>query len=296
MGKHLLAVPVAVALAPVLGLPAILAQAPDPLPSFEVAAVRENRSGEGGQFIRRQPGGRFNATNMPVRALITFAYQLQPFQLEGGPDWVRSARYDIVAKAEGDPPPVPPGGPPDQMMLMLRRLLSERFKLALRKETREMPIYELVLARDDRRPGSQLRPSTVDCAALAAARARGGSPPAPPGPGEPMPCSFRIGLGQMVGSGFPVSELARSLSNMVQRVVIDRTGLTGPYDFEVKFTPDASQMPLGPVPPGVNPPAIDPDGPSLFTALQEQLGLKLEARRGPVEITIIDGIERPADD
>jgi uncharacterized protein (TIGR03435 family) len=278
-------------------LPRLGAQAPEPLPSFEVASIKQNKSGEASNFIRRQPGGRFNAQNMTARTLITFAYQLQGFQLEGGPGWLTSDRWDIVAKAEGDPPPVPPGGPPDPLMLMLRSLLAERFKLVMHGETKEMPIYSLVLAREDGRLGSQLQKSSLDCAAQAAARARGGGPPpAPPAPGERMPCSFRIGFGQMMMSGFPVSEIARSLSGMVQRVVLDRTGLTGPYEMDLKYTPEQSQLPGGPPPPGVEVPAIDPNGPSLFTALQEQLGLKLEPQRGPVDVTVIDSIERPVED
>src|SRR5215216_173399 len=96
-----------------------------PPPAFEVASVKQNKSAPPGRFVQRQPGGRFNVTNMPLRELIRFAYQIQSFQLEGGPSWLTSDAWDIVAKADGDPPPVQPGGPPDPMMLMLRTLLAD---------------------------------------------------------------------------------------------------------------------------------------------------------------------------
>lgn len=269
-------------------------------PAFEVATVKPNKSAEFGSFIRRQPGGRFNATNMPLRQLIVFAYQIRPFQLEGGASLL-DERYDIVAKAEGDPPQVLPGTGPDQLMLMLRALLAERFKLAMHNETKELPIYALVLSRSDGRLGSQLKVSSTDCAALAEARRRGGPapagpPPAPPKPGEIPQCGVIMGRGNVAMGGFPLSQFANSLSNLVQRVVVDRTGLTGLYDLSVQFTPDQAQGPPGLPPPGVELPSIDPNGPSLFTALQEQLGLKLESTRGPVEMYVIDHIEQPAAD
>src|SRR5688572_13108542 len=121
-----------------LVLPRVHAQSPapaaDPAPAFEVASIKENKGTEMGRFIRRQPGGRFNVTNMNLRELIRFAYQVQPYQVEGVPDWANSAAYDIVAKAEHDPPPAAPGSGPDQMTLMLRTLLAERFKLSIRRE------------------------------------------------------------------------------------------------------------------------------------------------------------------
>jgi uncharacterized protein (TIGR03435 family) len=274
-----------------------LASQEEPLPAFEAASVKQNKDAPRGQFVRRQPGGRFTATNMPLRDLIRFAYQVQNFQLEGGPSWLTTDRWDIVAKAEGDPPPVQPGGPPDRMMLMLRALMADRFKLVVHRETKELPVYALVLARKDGKLGPKLTPSTVDCAALATARGRSNvPPPAPPQPGERPVCGFRIGIGQMAAGGFPLSQLATSLSGAVQRVVVDHTGLTGNYDLEMTFTPDASQLPPGAPPPGVELPPIDPAGPSIFTALQEQLGLKLDAQRGPVEVLIIDRVERATPD
>jgi uncharacterized protein (TIGR03435 family) len=165
--------------------PAVASQA------FEVASVKPNKSGDGRIFFQMQPGGRFTATNVPLRELIRFAHGIQTFQLVGGPDWIGSERFDIMAKAEGDLPPSPPGGSPGPMQMMVRTLLVERFKLAVHNETRDLPVYALVMARVDGRLGPQLRASQVDCAALmAAARGRGGPPPAPPRPGERPPCGM----------------------------------------------------------------------------------------------------------
>src|SRR5262249_45994631 len=143
-------------------------------------------------------------------------------------------RFDIVAKAEGELPPpgaVAPGvaGP---QQLMLRSLLADRFKLAVHHETRDMPIYALVLARADGKLGPKIHTSDVDCAALGAARGRGGPSPAPPQPGDRMMCGMRMAPGQIDGGGFPLSQLATTLSPIVQRVVVDHSGLAGNYDYE----------------------------------------------------------------
>jgi uncharacterized protein (TIGR03435 family) len=270
----------------------------EPLPSFEVASVRVNKSNETGQFIRRLPGGSFNASNMPLRTLIQFAYQLRPFQIEGAPDWVANTRYDIAAKAGRDLPMTPPGAPSEEM-LMLRSLLADRFKLRVRFETREMPIYELRLARDDGRLGPNLSVATTDCQALMkAAMGRGGAPPPPPSPNERMQCGMRIGPGRMSAGSFPMSEFASTLANLVQRTVVDRTGLTGNYDAELRFTMEQMPGPGGAplIPPGGAAPPADPDAPSIFTALQEQLGLELESSRGPVQMLVVEQVEPAIED
>ena len=285
----------------VINGPRLRAQAPAPVDesvTFEVASVKPNKTGDPRVMLGMQPGGRMTATNVPLRLLIRNAYQLQDSQLVGGPSWVANDRFDIVAKAEGNLPPQMPGslGP---MQYMMRNLLKERFKLVMHKETRELPVFSLVLARNDGRLGPQLKKSDVDCAALAAARGRAGAPPPmPPAPGERLQCGMRIGGGQLSGGGFPVAELARTLSQLTGRMVIDRTGLTGPYDIDLSWTPDPNQFggPLGPPPPGFTPPPIDPNGPSIFTALQEQLGLKLDSDKGPMEVMVIDSVEPPTPD
>ena len=268
--------------------------------TFEVASVKANKSGDNRTMIGGQPGGRFNVTNAALRQVILLAYQIQPFQLIGAPNWINDERFDIVAKAPAGTPMVGPagGGAPGPMQFMLRNLLADRFKLKTHTETREMPMYALVVARADGKLGPKMKQASVDCAAL---RGRGpGGPPAPPAPGERPQCGMMMGIGSVAAGGVSMTQLAQLLSQRVGRTVVDKTGLTGFYEFNLDFTPD--QMPPagapGPVaPPGAPPlPPVDPNGPSIYTALQEQLGLKLDAQRGPVEVTIVDSIDHPTED
>src|SRR5688500_12758861 len=243
MTKRLLvstAVTVALACAIGIAQQSPSSQNPGPM-AFEVASVKSNKSGEMGARVQRQPGGRFNAINMPLRDLIMFSYQVRPFQIEGAPDWIGPARYDIVAKAESEFPLAPPGGAPPPDMLMLRTLLADRFKLVVHFETKEMPIYTLSVARPDGRLGPQLTPSTTDCAALMKERmGRGGAPP-PPAPGGRMECGMAVAPNRLMGGGFPISELSNMLSVLLQRTVVDRTGLTGNYDVLMTF--QSEQLP-----------------------------------------------------
>lgn len=259
--------------------------------TFEVASVKPNKSGDGRVMVTLPPTGRYTATNVPLRMLLQQSYNLQPFQIVGGPSWITSDRFDIVAKA-------PDGFTPDQLRPMMRALLVDRFKLKAHIETREMPTYELVVARADGKLGPNLKPAKTDCKALFAQR-RGGPPPPPPQPGQPIECGFMIGPGNMNAGGMAMTELARSLGPLVNRIVTDKTGLKGEYDFQVSYTPEgrggALGIPGGP-PLGVDAPAGDPNSPSLFTALQEQLGLKLDSQKGPVEVLVIDSVEQPTED
>jgi uncharacterized protein (TIGR03435 family) len=291
---------------------ALSAQAPQEPPpggwAFEVASIKPNSSGDGRVMMQMQPG-RFIATNITLRLLIRNAYQLQDFQITGGPGWMASERYDINAKMPDGftPPPGPPapGAGPGPMQLMMRTLLADRFKLAVHNENKDSPVYALVLARSDGKLGPQLKKSETDCAAqFAAGRGRGRGamppPPGPPQPGESIPCGMRIGFGNLVMGGSPLTQFANSLGMFAGRVVLDRTGLAGNYDISLTWTPD--QMPQRPPgapdgpPPQVNGVAIDPNGPSLFTAVQEQLGLKLDSQRGPVEMLVIDRAEKPVEE
>ena len=263
-------------------------------PSFEVATIKINKSGENNQFIRRQPGGRVTVTNLPARFLVTFAYQLAQFQLTGGPSWIGSDRFDMVAKLEGNPEFPAPGQGPDPIQLAMRTLLAERFKLKVHRETREMDIYALVLAKPGAGPGPKLKPSTVDCSDRA--RGRSGQPPAQGPPPIPptgiVPCSIMGTPGLIRFGGFPISQITTMLGGQTGRMVVDRTGLTGNWEFELSFSPEQRGAP----PPGADAPVADPNLPSLFTALQEQLGLKLEGTKGPVEVLVIDSIEKPTED
>jgi bla regulator protein blaR1 len=259
---------------------------------FEVASVKPNKSGIAKVMIQTQPGGRFTAENVTLRSLILFAYRLQQPQLTGGPSWLDSDRFDIIAKGgdeSGDLFDADRRGETSRVHLMLRTLLAQRFTLGVHTEGRELPIYALVRARSDGKLGPELRPSTLDCTAAAA---RGALPP----PGSAS-CGIRIGgaPGTMVAGGASIAQLANTLTNWVGRVVFDRTGLSGDFDFTLKWTPD--QMPDGfgkKVAAGGLAPA-DPNGPSIFTALQEQLGLKLDSQRGPVDVLVIDRAEHPVE-
>jgi len=285
----------------------LIAQAPDAsapgnAPSFEAASVKANKSGPGQTSLFFQPGGRFRATNVTLKMLIGAAYgtpqPLPEFQLVGGPKWMDTDRFDVVAKAPGDPQPGP-SGPPPQMFLMIQSLLAERFHLRVHYETRDMPIYALMLARSDGKLGPRITPSATDCAArMAEMRARGGPPP-PPAPGERPPCGARMFPGNVSAGAMTMTQIVNGLARTpgLNRTVVDRTGLTGSYDFDLTYTPDQMPQGRGDPPPGAPPfPAVDPNGPSLFTALQEQLGLKLEPTRAPVNVLVIDNVEPPTDD
>jgi uncharacterized protein (TIGR03435 family) len=231
---------------------------------------------------------------MPLRQLITFAYVLAPFQLAGGPSWIASDRFDMVAKLEGNPEFGMPGSGPDPIQLAMRTLLADRFALKTHRETREMDIYALTLVKPGA-PGPGLKPATTDCAAQIKAGPRaGGPPPGPPQipPSGILPCSIMGSPGMIRFGGFPISQLTTMLGGQSGRMVVDRTGLTGNWEFVLTFAAEQRGQP----PPGVEVPAPDPNAPSLFTALQEQLGLKLESTKGSVDVLVIDSVEQPTSD
>jgi bla regulator protein blaR1 len=171
-----------------------------------------------------------------------------------------------------------------------RTLLADRFNLVVRRETRQLDIYSLTMARPGGKPGSSLTPSAEDCAATAAA-ARSASAPGRGGE-PPFICGMQFGAGRIRFGGYPLTLLANGLANQVGRAVVDRTGLTGNWNFELTYAPDARP----PASSAADAAPIDPDAPNLFTALQEQLGLKLESTKGPVEVLIIERVERPTPD
>jgi uncharacterized protein (TIGR03435 family) len=268
-------------------------------PRFEVASVKKSGPMQPGGSFGMRPGGRFSMSQVPLSALITIAYGVQRFQLIGGPSWLNSDRFDINAVAEDVPVQPAQPGMPNRMQLLLRSLLKERFALVVHNETRELPLSYLVLAREDRRLGERLRPSTVDCRALMAARAKDakeGLSFQPPKPGEAPQCGMMGGFGRIMAGSIPLSNFASMLSNILNRPVYDRTNLTGNFDIQLEYTPDQMpQLPPGAtLPPGLTMPS--PDGPSLNTALVEQLGLKLDATRGPVDVLVIDSVEPPTPD
>ena len=247
---------------------------------FEVASVKPNKPGVTSVSMRMQPGGRLNLLNVTVLDIIRFAYAVQPFQIDGGPSWLESERYDVLAKVDGEIAPLPPGqiGP---VQVMAQNLLAERFKLKAHRQTRDAPAYALVLARDDRKLGKQIAASHVDCVAVLKAMMAGGRAGPPAGPGGAQCRLSTAGPGNVRGTDVSIGQLAQLLSVQLQRQVVDRSGLTGMFSFELSFAADQTN---------------DPDRPSIFTALQEQLGLKLESQRAPLDMVIIDSIEPPTPD
>jgi uncharacterized protein (TIGR03435 family) len=255
-------------------------------PRFDVISVKPNKSGDPHGTAAVQPGGRYAAVNITVSQLISDAYGLQSGQLVGGPDWIRIERVDITATAGGDIQPAVDASGASTLQLMLRALLAERFTLVVHRESREQPIYALVLARSDGTLGPKMRASTADCA----------TPSGPPIFNAPVMCAARLGHGRLSAADATMAQLATTLSSTVQRVVRDRTGLTGRYSMDVSFTPERMPQAPGSSAGATSPVSIDPNGTSIFTVLQEELGLKLESVRGPVDIVIIDSIERATTD
>ncbi len=244
-------------------------------PSFEVASVKVNTSGAAISRMTAPAGtGRFEAINTPVRMLILNAYGVPGFQLAGGPSWIESLRVDVVARAATTVTR-------DEVSRMVRTLLAERFNLAVHREPREMPVFSLVVARDDGRLGPRLTASTTDCPSVS--NAGGAAPQLPSGQ---LLCTTRISPVSINAGGMTMARLAQTLSGIVGRVVTDETKLASSYDLQLTFAPEQ------PLPPGAPPPA-DADAPSIFAALQEQLGLKLNTRRGMVDVLVIDRIDPP---
>jgi uncharacterized protein (TIGR03435 family) len=271
------------------------------------------------------PGGRYTASGVTVKMLIQQAYDLKDYQISGGPSWISTERYDIVAKAET------PNITREQLRVLLQSLLAERFNLKIRRETKQLPIYALVVAKN----GPKLNKSETQPGAGADAKlpdlSKVGDPGTAPvikmggaggggvtasgggagvggasgavmvmsaGSGGKGASMMRMGPGQLSAQGAPISTLVMLLSQQLGRPVMDKTGLEGNFDFNLQYSPDETQRGLGVGGldrPDMAPPA-DASGPSIFTALQDQLGLKLESQKGPVEILVIEHIERPSPD
>ena len=248
-----------------------------PRPKFQVASVKANTENPPNRMQRPLPGGRWSARNVNLQMMILTAYGIQKYQLSGGPPWMEADGYDIEAKAEGEANNA-------QMLLMLQSLLADRFKLAVHRESKDLPVYYLAGAKGAFNPPP---PQEGGCEPMTSgAPLRAGA----------MPCGFpRIGMsGFLDAFKISTSQLVGTLATVAGRPVIDQTGFTGTFDVHLKFTPDqATQgLPGGAV--GAAPPDPDPTRPDLATALREQLGLKLTSGRGPVEVLVIDHVERPS--
>jgi uncharacterized protein (TIGR03435 family) len=246
--------------------------------AYEVTSVKPNNTGGLAVRIGGAPGGRFTASNVTPRQLILQAYGLQEFQLTGGPGWITSEHFDIEAKPEAGITPTR-----EQTQEMLQSLLEDRFQLKVRRETRDLPVYTLNLAKG----GSKLKLSADQTPLTPLA-----GPPPPPSANSVPRGMVRMAPGYLNGSAMPFAQFVRQLSGQLTRPVLDKTGLTSLYDFDFRWTPEHLPSQL---PPGIDLPAVDPNGPSIFAALQEQLGLKLESTTGPVETLIIERIEKPTE-
>jgi uncharacterized protein (TIGR03435 family) len=237
---------------------------------FEAASIKPSAPQPMGTMrigVQMLPGGRISMTGVTVKIMIQQSYQVRDFQIVGGPSWMGSDRYDITAKPEG-------AATPEQVRLMTQALLADRFQLKFHRETKELPTYALVVAKG----GPKFHESEV----------------VPEGSDKPRGTRVSVGRGQFSLQGAAMAALANQLGQVLGRSVIDKTELAGNYDFKLEWTPDESQGTVRP--PGVDaPPPADTTGVSLFTALQDQLGLKLESTKGPVEILVIDRAEKASE-
>jgi uncharacterized protein (TIGR03435 family) len=259
-------------------------------PKFEVASIKPSQE-QRFMMVRPLPG-RLTA-DAPVRLLMQNAYTVQPFQIVGGPGWIESEHFAIEAKAGGD-------ASRDQIFLMLQSLLEDRFQLKVHRETRELPVYALVPAKSGLKLAPLKEGGCVDPAPGALPPWAGGRIQ-PPGQGQPLsgPCG-RVGVmlepggARMQGGKVPMAEFTRMLSTVLGRSVIDRTGFKELFDARLDFLPDEITTALPAPPPGAAGAPADSNYPSILTALQEQLGLRLESTKGPVEVIVIDHVERPS--
>lgn len=237
--------------------------AEDSAVTFEVASIRSSQTGSTGGGAVVLPGGRWSVTNGTLVGLLIAGYEIPNERIVGGPAWIRADRYDIEARAAGTPAP-------GEVPRMIQALLRDRFNLLVHTETRDMAVYRLVVAAQDASLGPMLRPAVVDCRdpeARRQAATTGGGPA----------CGFRSGAGLLSGGDMSLETLARVFTGTVGRTVIDRTNLQGRFDVDLRWATSLD----------------DREGVSIFTAIQEQLGLKLEAAHETMDVLVIDRVERP---
>jgi uncharacterized protein (TIGR03435 family) len=258
-------------------------------PQFEVASVKVHPPPITLIGIQNR-GGRFSVTAFTVKMLVGRGYAVPELRIVGAPEWAETERYDVEAKAPEDAAAQP-------VQPMIQALLAERFQLKAHKETRDLPVYELTVPRN----GSKMKLSgdQTPPAPLAPPPGGPGGPPPPFAPGQRPrgTVGSSIGDGRFVieASAVPISTLVNALQQRVDRPIIDKTGLTGLFDIRLEWAPGAEAPPL---PFTRNPDAPPPppvDGPSVFTAIQEQLGLRLESAKGPTEVVVIDSVQKPTE-
>jgi uncharacterized protein (TIGR03435 family) len=239
-------------------------------PQFEVASIKPNVSTERNSTWRFTPGGHFAGENISPKFLITTAYSIRDFQISGAPGWIDSEKYDILAKGEGNPSP-------EQIRTMLQGLLRDRFKLKYHRVMKQAPVYSLVAAKS----GIKLQESKEGSCIVS------GPDQKPSRPDEPAPAfcgTYYSRRNQVEGNRITIAQFIAALEFQVDRPIIDKTGFALAFDVHLQWTPDESTVD-----------SSDGVDPSIFTALQEQLGLKLESRKGPVQTLVIDHIEKPGE-
>lgn len=250
--------------------------------TFDVTSVKPNGSGDDSVSMAPSPGG-IAWTNATLQMMMRQAYRVQDFQIIGGPDWLTTARFDVTGRVVSNESR-------DELPLasMLQALLEDRFRLTVHHETRELAVYALVAVNTGGRFGPHLRRPSNCVTPVAQQTAR----PEEAARLASLPtCTVKVLPGDMSGRGVTMRAITGSLSVFTGRTVVDRTGLTDMFDFELLWTPDLTARDGAPA--GA---ATDANRPSLSTALQEQLGLKLESTRAPVDVLVIDHVERPTPD
>ncbi len=253
-----------------LGACHVFAQTAAPRPEFQVASIKLNQSENRGMRVSPHLGGRFTARNAPLLQLIELAYRIKDFQISGAPAWLATERYDIEAKAEGDPGFA-------ATYAMLQPLFEDRLKLKFHHETKEATVYALMVAKAGKLP------EAGECG--------------PGGETSKRSVPFCGGIytlpGRIAGDSITMAQFIDPLSSLTGRLVLDKTGLTGKHNFDLRYKPE--QTGLQSVSGAATVPNADLDRPYLFTALQEQLGLKLESQKGSIVMMVIDHVERPSE-
>jgi uncharacterized protein (TIGR03435 family) len=248
-------------------------------PSFDAVSIRPNTSASLNSGIQAPTGGRLRAVNVTLQMLVMRAYKMKAFEVFGGPGWVNTDRFDISAISAETSLDEP------RFKLMLQTMLADRFHLQVHRETKQMSVYALVLSKGGRK--------LPDAVATCFPRDQGPPPP------KMIPCgSFLFDGTHLIGRGVSMPDLLTVLSDMLGRLVVDKTAYSGSFDVTLEFSPEGiARFSRG----GFETPALDPNSdnqskPTIFSALQQQLGLRLESQKGPVEILVIDHAERPSPD
>jgi uncharacterized protein (TIGR03435 family) len=249
--------------------------------TFDAAVIKVNKSGENGPSgISASKRGRFTATNTPLKFIILYAYRLMDHELAAVPDWAEDTSFDISAVYANDPPATQA-----DVRLMLQHLLRDRFGFQLHREKRVIPAYDLTLLHKNGELGDNMKPSSIDCEKLMAEKRplrEAGGPSAVSPSGKRPACSIFATRRYLTGGGVNIQQLSGTLQSMLAKPVVDRTGLQGRFDVEAKWSllDDTGDSPQA-------------DAPSIFYAVREQLGLRLDLHKEPFDVMVIDRLTQP---